>query len=292
MSYKTLISLLLAILVYLLLSQGIYQVPQGSMGVMRRYQAVTVAGQPPGAYLKLPFLEKTSLLDAGGITLVSDSVSGGRLEFVSADGQSLETGYMAVWRIADVKLFCHTLDCDEAAAARQLHAMILPELRAAFAYQSRAALLAHEAHLGDGWAEQLNHAAAGYGMQIIGIHLTGIGLAPAALDEVYTRMRSVETARATSIKAEGAADSARLRAAADAERQRILSAADAEALRLRAGGDAHAAAIYAAAARQQPDFFSFFRSLQVYRRSLAGRTVLVLDADSPFLKYLKTPPAH
>jgi len=99
----------------------------------------------------------------------------------------------------------------------------------------------------------------------------------------------VAVATGTLVQSTGAALAARKHAEADAGRDLILAGADAAVARIRAGGEADAAAIYAQAARPDPDFFSFYRSLVVYRRSLAGKTILVLDADSPFLKYLKPP---
>ena len=59
-------------------------------------------------------------------------------------------------------------------------------------------------------------------------------------------------------------------------------------------GDAKAAALYAKAFEQNPEFFAFYRSMQAYAASLAGKdTTFVLSPDSDFFRYFGSgnPPA-
>ncbi len=289
MNYRTPLSLLLAILLLVLLAQSLFIVPQGSMGVVLRLEAPVTVGLEPGLHLKLPFADKVLLLDAGSITLDSDNLNGGYLKFGTADGETLATRYFAVWRIHDAALFCKTTACDEGAAARILNGLIIASLRDTLAWRGRAAAIADQRDLATGLARGLAPDAARYGVELEAVQLTGAGLPPTGMEAIYTRMRSAEAARAAQVAAEGSAKAARKRAETAAERDRILAQADAAVARIRAGGEADAAAIYAEAARQDPAFFSFFQGLTTYRRSLAGKTILVLDPDSPFLKYLKPP---
>jgi len=289
MTYRTPLSLLAAILLLALLAQCIFIVPQGSAGVIMRFGAPAALARGRGAHLKLPFLDKALYLDAGGITLDSDSLDGGYLKFATADGKTLETSYFGVWRISDTSAFCAVDACDESAAARDLNNMVITSLKDAFAGRSLAAAMSGQQDLTAGLIQKLNPAAARFGVEFEDVQVTGVWLPAAALEEIYTRMRSAEATRAAEVQSEGAALAARKRAETDAGRDQILAGADSAVARIRAAGEADAAAIYARAARPDPDFFSFYRSLVVYRRSLAGKTILVLDADSPFLKYLKPP---
>lgn len=289
MTYRTPLSLLAAILILAVLAQSIFIVPQGSQGVVLRFGAPTALDLTPGAHLKLPFLDKALTLDAGGITLDSDTLDGGYLKFATADGKALETSYFGVWRIRDTQTFCAMEGCDENAAARDLNHLLIAALRDTFAGRDLASVLSGQQDLTAGLARRLDPAAAHFGVELKGVQLTGVGLSAAGLEDIYARMRSTEEALAAEVQSTGAALAARKHAEADAGRDLILAGADAAVARIRAGGEADAAAIYAQAARPDPDFFSFYRSLVVYRRSLAGKTILVLDADSPFLKYLKPP---
>ena len=291
MSYKTPLLLLLAVLVLTALSQSMFLVPQGSVGAVFRFQSPLKLGIAPGLHFKLPFIDDTATLDAAGIVLDSDLLNRGRLKFQSADGRTLEAGYFALWHISNVDLFCKTTGCDENAAARRLNGLIVPKLHDAFAYQNSRVLLASQEGFAEELARKLSADAARFGVQLDQVQLSGVNLSATALEDIYGRMRSAAGAKAAEVRATGAAQAGRIRAQAEAERDHLLSAADAQAKTVRTQGEARAAAISAEAARQEPEFFSYFRNLEAYRRSLAGRTTLVLDQDSPFLKYLK-PAAH
>ncbi len=289
MTYRTPLSILAAILLCVLFSQCLFIVPQGSTGVIQRFGTTTAFDLKPGAHLKLPFVEQALVMDAGGITLDGDNLNGGYLKFTTADGETLTASYFGVWRIHDAAAFCAMGACDESAAAQGLNRLVISALRETFASHTLATALAGQQDLAVGLAAKLNPAALRMGVQLDDVQVTTVGLPAAGLEDIYTRMRSAEEVRAAQVASEGAARAARKRAETDAQRDQILAEADAAAARLRAGGEADAATIYAQAARPDPAFFSFYQNLAAYRRSLAGKTILILDSDSPFLKYLKTP---
>ena len=61
---------------------------------------------------------------------------------------------------------------------------------------------------------------------------------------------------------------------------------------IRGNGDAEATRIYADAFNQDPEFYSFTRSLQAYKETFsAGSDVMLLQPDSQFFQYLRDPKA-
>ena len=63
-----------------------------------------------------------------------------------------------------------------------------------------------------------------------------------------------------------------------------------EAEQIRGEGDAKSTAIYASAYNQDPEFYSFLRSLQAYKASFGNKSdMLLVDPDSDYFKYLKNP---
>jgi membrane protease subunit HflC len=81
-----------------------------------------------------------------------------------------------------------------------------------------------------------------------------------------------------------------LRAEADRERTEILAKGYREAEMIRGEGDARSAEIYARAYTRNAEFYSFYRSLQAYDKSIGtDNDVLVIGPDSEFFKYLKRP---
>ena len=70
----------------------------------------------------------------------------------------------------------------------------------------------------------------------------------------------------------------------------IVAEAYRDAQRVKGEGDAQAARIYAEAFQKNPEFYSFYRSMEAYRQRLRNKSdVMVLDPSSDFFKYLKSP---
>jgi len=67
----------------------------------------------------------------------------------------------------------------------------------------------------------------------------------------------------------------------------ILADAYRDGQLIRGEGDAKAAEIYASAYTRDPEFYSFYRSMDAYRKSMGKQgDLLVLDPDSDFFRYL------
>ena len=68
----------------------------------------------------------------------------------------------------------------------------------------------------------------------------------------------------------------------------IVAEAYRDAQGVKGNGDAKASAVYAAAYGKNPEFYSFYRGLQAYRRSLGKQgDILVITPQGEFFKYLK-----
>jgi membrane protease subunit HflC len=90
-------------------------------------------------------------------------------------------------------------------------------------------------------------------------------------------------------RAEGEEEARMIRAEADREATVILAEAYKKSKKLRGAGDANATVIYAAAFGQDPEFYSFVRTMEAYEKFLADGTTLVLSSDSELFKYLESP---
>ncbi|HKJ09354.1 MAG TPA: protease modulator HflC, partial [Gammaproteobacteria bacterium] len=69
-------------------------------------------------------------------------------------------------------------------------------------------------------------------------------------------------------------------------REVILAEAYRDAEAIRGEGDARAAEIYAKAYKKNPQFYSFYRSLQAYRKTFNSKNdLLVLEPDTEFFNF-------
>jgi membrane protease subunit HflC len=103
-------------------------------------------------------------------------------------------------------------------------------------------------------------------------------------------MQSERKRVATEQRSIGAAEGEKIRADADRQREVLLAEAYRDAEKLKGDGDARASMIFAEAFGTNPEFFTFYRSLEAYRASFRNRNdLMVVEPTSEFLRYLKNP---
>ena len=100
-------------------------------------------------------------------------------------------------------------------------------------------------------------------------------------------MQTEREREARTERAQGAEASQRIRAEAERDRTVLLAEAQRQAQVLRGQGDAEATRIFAEAFNRDPQFYSFFRSLQAYRTSIGEGTTLVLTPETDFFRYFR-----
>ena len=61
-----------------------------------------------------------------------------------------------------------------------------------------------------------------------------------------------------------------------------------KAQEIKGKADAEATLIYARAYNEDPDFYSFLQTLDIYKKTMDKDTTLVLSTDSDFLRYFKS----
>ncbi len=124
------------------------------------------------------------------------------------------------------------------------------------------------------------------GIELIDIKIKRVNYVQEVRRSVYNRMIAERNQMAEKIRSLGQGEARKI----DGDRERdlleIQSQAYATSEEIKGKADAEAALIYAEAYNRDPEFYSFMRSLEVYKTSLA-RSQLVLSTDSRFLQYLK-----
>jgi membrane protease subunit HflC len=94
---------------------------------------------------------------------------------------------------------------------------------------------------------------------------------------------------AREFRSQGAEAAERIRADADKQKEIIIAEAYRDAEKLRGEGDAKSADIYAKAYNVDSEFFSFYRSMNAYKKTFKNSgSTLVIEPDSDFFKYFKS----
>jgi membrane protease subunit HflC len=122
----------------------------------------------------------------------------------------------------------------------------------------------------------------------VDVRLKRVDLPQEVSVDVYRRMESERKRVASELRSNGFAEAEKIRADADKQREVIIAQAYRDAQRTQGEGDARAAAIYARAFKENPEFYSFYRSLEAYRAAFKNKSdVLILDPNSEFFKHFK-----
>ena len=130
-------------------------------------------------------------------------------------------------------------------------------------------------------------AAARLGIDVVDVRVKRIEFSEEVSESVFNRMRQERARTAAELRAQGAENAERIRAEADRERTVILAEAYRDAEKVRGQGDAIATDTYARAFGKDEEFYSFYRSIEAYKRSIGtANDILVLDAKSEFFRYL------
>ena len=126
------------------------------------------------------------------------------------------------------------------------------------------------------------------GVEIVDVRLKRVHLPPEVSESVYRRMETERKRVANELRSQGFAEAERIRAEADREREVIIAEAYRDAQKTKGEGDAKAANIYGKAFGENPEFYSFYRSLEAYRGAFHEKgDLLLVEPNSDFFKYLK-----
>ena len=134
----------------------------------------------------------------------------------------------------------------------------------------------------------VNEQAQRFGIALVDVRIRRADLPQQTSESVYDRMRSERVREAKEFRAQGFEQAQRIKAGADREATVIRAEAEREAEILRGQGEGERTRILNDAYGQDADFFSFYRSMQAYERSLSQGTYMVLSPDSEFFSFFGT----
>ena len=287
MSNRGLMPLLLAGFVVLLLSMSAFTVRETELAIKMEIGRIVQSDYKPGLHFLVPFLNNVRKFDKRILTEDYPSE-----QFLTSEGKILKINFFVKWRIEDVaRYYTSTQEGSEEVANRRLGEIVKDGIKSVIARRTIQQVVAAERSEFLGEVLKIAGANVGnLGIALVDVRVKSIELPEEVSDSVYRRMSQDFAQQAAQLRAEGSAVSERTRAEADRQRTEILADAYRQAEITRGEGDAVAADIYAKAYGRNPEFYSFYRGMQAYRKSLGKPgDVLVIAPDGQFFKYLKEP---
>ena len=276
-----------AIIVALALAMSLYTVDQRKAAIKFQLGEVVSVITEPGLYFMVPVLQNVRMYDTRIQTLDSRDAE----RFLTSENKNVLVDSFVKWKVIDVRQFYVSVRGDPVAAEARISQTVNDALRAEFAKRT-----VHEVVSGQRdsimstVADKVDKDVKGIGVEVVDVRLKRVDLVPEISSDVYRRMESERKRVANELRATGQAEGEKIKAEADKQRQVIVAEAYRDAQRVKGEGDAAASKIYAEAYGKNPEFYSFYRSLDAYRQTLRSKSdVMVLDPSSDFFKYLKNP---
>jgi len=135
--------------------------------------------------------------------------------------------------------------------------------------------------------EQARPKLAEFGIQLVDVKIKRLNYVEEVQQSVYSRMIAERKQIAEKFRSEGKGEASKIAGNREKELKKITSEAYKISQEIKGKADAEAAAIYAEALGRDPQFYSFVKTLEIYKETMDKNTSLILSTDSEFLQYLK-----
>lgn len=280
-------TLVVIVVALLVLSMSVYTVDQRKAAIKFQLGEVIAVQTSPGLYFMAPILQNVRLYDTRIQTLDTKDAE----RFLTSENKNVLVDSFVKWRVTDVRQYYVSVRGEAIAAEARISQTVNDALRAEFAKRTVHDVVSGEREqIMVTVAEKVDKDVKNIGVEVVDVRLKRVDLVPEISSDVFRRMESERKRVANELRSTGSAEGEKIKADADRQKQIIVAEAYRDAQRIKGEGDALAARIYAEAFGRNPEFYSFYRSLEAYRASLRSKSdVMVLEPSSDFFKYLKNP---
>ncbi len=272
--------------ILVILTMSIFTVDQRQFAVVFQLGEVKRAISEPGLYFKIPMVQNVRYFEKRIITLDNGEPE----RFITSEKKNVLVDSYIKWRIVDPQLYYISVGGDESRAKIRLNQTVNAGLREEFGKRTVHDVVSGERDMVmTQMREKADVDARKIGVQIVDVRLKRVELPTEVSEAVYRRMEAERKRVANELRSEGFAEAEKIRADADRQREIIIAQAYSESQKIKGEGDAKASNTYAQAFGQNPEFYSFYRSLEAYRGSFKTKNdILVIEPNSEFFKYMKS----
>jgi membrane protease subunit HflC len=277
------IGLVVAILV---IRASVFTVTEGKLAIKSIGGEIVDSDFAPGLHFRIPVVQEVAMFDKRIVTQLYPAE-----RFLTREQEQLNVDFYVKWRIDNLRRYYESTGGSEEVANARLGETIKDSIKSVVTQRSlQQVVTADRTEFTDAMMKNARPAAEQLGVQLVDVRITKIDLPQQVRDSVYDRMRASFKAQAAKLRAEGVETSERTRAEANKQQTETLADAARQAAQIRGEGDAAASEVFAKSYSKNPEFYSFYRSMQSYRESIGTQgDVLVIAPDGAYFKYFKQP---
>jgi len=283
---KPIITLTIIFAVLIISLVNLYVVKENEYRVVRQFGEVIDIRYEPGIYMKVPFIQSVTSLPRYQMTYnVSEA------EINTKDKKRIIIDNYAVWRITKPKDMISNAG-NLLNAESRMEEFIYSVVRTELGQLNYDEIINDEdssrGSLNDRVTERVNELLMkdNYGVEVIDVRMKRTDLPPENEQSVYTRMISERQSIAQKYLSEGDSDKKTIEASTDKKVLELIATAEKEAAIISADGESEAAKIYNRSFSKDPEFYSLYRTLESYKKTIGEDTMIILPSDSPYAKIL------
>jgi modulator of FtsH protease HflC len=268
--------------IVLLLIGSFYVVEQQEQALVLQFGEPVKVRKEPGLYFKLPyFLQDVIKYDKRilDVNLAPKTIPDVNQKQVIIDA-------FVKYRIIDPLKFYRSVG-GYTGLAREVDSILMASLKNAIGSIQFQNLLSNErTSIMGNIKKNVSGKASEFGVEIVDLRIVRADLPEENINSIFNRMIAEREKEAKEYRAEGEEQARKITSGADKDRTILLAEARSKSEILRGEGEGEASKIFAQSFGKDIDFFTFYRTMQAYRRSLkSSDTTMVLSPDSEFLKY-------
>lgn len=294
-----------------------YILNEGNVAIITKFGAVVKTEKEAGLHFKMPLIHTVNKYTSKLLRLDGDPQ-----KILTLEKQYLKVDTTNRWRIVDVKKFYESLTTYDSAYSR-LSDIVDSSVRDIISVNSLADVVRSsniineskkteefnlenaEVDLGSLKTEKVNFPVikkgretladeilakansqlGEFGLEVVDLIFKGIKYSDELENSVFSRMIKERNQIAGTFRSTGDGEKLKILGELENEKRTILSQAYAESERIKGDADAKAVAIYAESYGKSPEFYSFWKSMEIYKNSLP-ETEKVLSTDMEYFQYL------
>jgi membrane protease subunit HflC len=283
MSEKILkISIFAAVLIGLLIYSTFFIVKETHQAIVLQLGEPKKVYKDAGLYFKIPLIQNVHFLDKRVIDIDAPAE-----EVIALDQKRIIVDAYAKFIIIDPLKFYISVGNERVAQSR-LASIINAKIRGVLGKENLVNLISTNRNkLMTQITKDVAEEAKDFGIDVIDVRIKRADLPSANSEAIFKRMQTERTREAKEFRAQGFEVGQTIKSIADKEVAIILADARKTAQITRGEGDGLRNKIFAEAFGRDPEFFSFYRAMQSYEKSLisGSETSLVLSPDSEFFRY-------
>ena len=270
---------------FVVLGLSAFTVNEREHAIKLQVGEVVTESLAPGLHFKIPVLQTVRKFPSR-ILKIDDAPQ----RVFTLERTAMTVDYFVKWRIVDdsLKKFYTSTGGSQEVAMNRLREIIKNSIVTEFGKRTIVEAISVERNeLMRDMLANATETAQGLGVELVDFRVKQVEFVAEVRNSVYNQMREERARVASETRAEGREGAELIRSTADKDRTVLLANAYRDGQIIRGTGDATAAEIYAKAYTKDAEFYSFYRSIDAYKKSLGNSgDLLVLDPNNEFFRYL------